>query len=552
MLLSTSIWSIAYGLELASNTLTQITLFIKIEYFGVAPLPVAWLFFCLNLSGKETWYKKKANVIIATAIPLATLILVWTNEQHHLIYKSISLVANAPLPLANLVRGIAYYIFTGYFYLLMACGCYLILKRFKRADQIYKNQNNSIIMAAFIPWFLHLIGLFGVTPLPFIDITPFAFIISNFFIIIGIYRFKLFDIIPVAREKVLELMRDGFLVIDQQDRIIDYNQSVSKYLTLKPGGKVIGADIAEILPHQTAIFERIRRHEAGKIEFVNIKDGLTYHLEADVVFLDDTKFNNNFVIIRIQDLTGFRNDTIRAQAQAQELEKANQLKDRIFSIIAHDLRGPLVNLSEVLKMLSNEQISAEEFKDLAPTMSKDIIYTTDLLENILHWSRSQLKGFGIKKEYFNLRNLIINEINYHLPAAKTKKIDIIHDVFPGEMVYADILMIQIVVRNLLNNAIKFCHEHCEIHITAAYQRDKNMLICFNDNGTGIPPAIVSKLFKNENITTRGTSNEKGTGLGLLVCRDFMHRNDGNISVESVVGKGSKFSITLPTTPSLAS
>lgn len=229
-----------------------------------------------------------------------------------------------------------------------------------------------------------------------------------------------------------------------------------------------------------------------------------------------------------------------------ELEKVNQLKDRIFSIIAHDLRGPLVNLSEILKMVSYNQVSQEEFEKISPELSKDIIYTTDLLENILHWSRSQLQGFGIQKEFFNVRNIIINEINYHLPAATLKKINILHDVFPNEIAYADVLMFQIVIRNIINNAVKFCNEGCEIVITASYQRNHMLKICIKDNGVGIPKATMEKLFKDENVSSRGTQNEKGTGLGLMICKDFMSRNDGEISVSSEVGKGTTFCVLVPT------
>ena len=309
----------------------------------------------------------------------------------------------------------------------------------------------------------------------------------------------------------------------------------------------IGKHIAYVLPNQPKLLQNITTHVAGKVELNLNVNQKYFYLEADILFLNENKINNNFTIIKIQDLTSLKKDAITAIEQANELEKLNQLKDRIFSIIAHDLRGPLVNLSEVLKMLSNQQITPEEFTSLSPSLSKDIIYTTDLLENILHWSRSQLKGFGIKKEFFNLRNLIINEINYHLPAASIKKIKIIHDVFPGEMVYADILMIQIVMRNIINNAIKFCYEGSEIQITAAYQKNHKMLICIEDNGIGMSEEIISKIFKDENVTTRGTSNEKGTGLGLMVCKDFINRNDGDITVTSTLGKGSKFCITIPTT-----
>jgi signal transduction histidine kinase len=546
MMISNAIWSIAYGLELASGSLWQIKFLIDIEYIGIASLPLNWFLFCLHFCGKECWYKKPKNLILLLIMPIAAIVLVWTNDFHYLYYENITLATEGPFPMANITFGLFYKIFTIYFYLLLACGCYLIFIKFRMSDPIYKKQNYSIIIAALLPWLANIAHVLGVRPLGYLDITPFAFILTSFLILIGIYRFKLFDIIPIAREKVLELMRDGFLLLDQQNRVIDYNESIKKYINTN-GKKLIGLPIEEVFPNQPEFFKRIKDHEKGKVELNLIINDEKLYLETEVLFLNDNKLNNDFAIIKLQDLTSIKNDTIRTKAQAQELEKLNQLKDRIFSIIAHDLRGPLVNLSEVLKMIANNQITSDEFKSISPTLSKDIIYTTDLLENILHWSRSQLKGFGIKQEFFNLRNLIINEINYHLPGATLKKIKIIHDVFPGEMVYADILMVQIVMRNIINNAIKFCYEDCEIHITAAYQKSGMMLVCIRDNGIGISKNILDKLFKDENITTRGTSNEKGTGLGLLVCKDFMNRNGGNITVETEEGKGSKFCITIPTT-----
>jgi signal transduction histidine kinase len=547
MMFSNAIWSIAYSLELASGTLSQIKFFINIEYIGIATLPLNWFIFCLNFCDKECWYKKPLNLISILIFPIVTILTVWTNSYHHLHYKSLTIATDGPFPMANITHGIWYEIFIVYFYLLLACGCYLILNKFRKSDPIYKKQNYSIIIAAFIPWLANIAYLLGIRPLGHVDVTPFAFIITSFFILIGIYRFKLFDIIPIAREKVLELMQDGFLVLDQQNRIIDYNKSITRYIDLGKDKKLIGVNLAEIFSGQQEFFDRINNHQPGKIELSLFHHDKQFYIEADILFLNENKINNDFSIIKLQDLTHFKEDAIRTREQANELVKLNQLKDRIFSIIAHDLRGPLVNLSEVLKMIANDQITNEEFKSISPTLSKDIIYTTDLLENILHWSRSQLKGFGIKKEFFNLRNLIINEINYHLPAATTKKIKIIHDVFPGEMVFADILMIQIVMRNILNNAIKFCNENCEINITANYQKDGTMLVCIRDNGIGIPEDILNKLFKDENITTRGTFNEKGTGLGLMVCKDFMKRNDGDITVDSIEGQGAKFCLTLPTT-----
>jgi signal transduction histidine kinase len=545
MMLSNAIWSIAYGFELASSDIQQIKLLLNIEYLGIATLPLNWFLFCLHFSGKECWYKKPLNVTAILIIPIATIVLEWTNTSHHLHYESYQMIRNGPFPMIKLVPGVWYRVFTIYFYILLACGCYLLWVKFRKSDPIFRKQNYSLIVAAFIPWLANIAYLFGLKPLGYIDLTPFAFIITSFLILLGIYKYKLFDIIPLAREKVLELMKDGFLVLDKDYRVIDYNQSIKYYLAKSADLKLIGSSLQELFPDQPSLLQMLNTHASGKIEFEAEVDQEVLSLEADVIFLDDNKIHNEFIIIKLQDLTAYKKEVRRSKQQAEELERLNQLKDRIFSVIAHDLRGPLVNLSEVLKMIAKNQISPSEFQNISPTLSKDIIYTTDLLENILHWSRSQLKGYGITKERFNIRNLILNEINYHLPAAELKKINIIHDVFPNEMAYADILMIQIVVRNIINNAIKFCHEGCQILITANYQGNNTMLICIEDNGIGIKPEIMAKLFKDENVTTRGTLNEKGTGLGLMVCKDFLERNDGQISATSVVGKGSKFYLTLP-------
>ena len=546
MMGSNAIWSIAYGLELSSTTLQQALFFINLEYLGIATLPLNWFLFCLSFCNKECWYKKPLNLTLILAAPITTLIMVWTNPLHHLHYKDIKMFYDGPFPMAKIYPGLWYHIFTGYFYLLLACGCYLILSKFKSSDPIFRKQNYSIIIAALIPWIANLSYLLGIRPLGFIDVTPYAFILTTFLIFLGIYRFRLFDIVPIAREKVLELMSDGFLVLDGKHRIIDYNSSLHRFVALPSNKKVVGSPVEEVFQTYPELISRIDNGTSGKIELQNVIDHQIIYFEAEVLFLHENKLNDEFTIIKLQDLTAAKKDALIAKEQAIELETANQLKDRIFSIIAHDLRGPLVNLSEVLKMVSYNQISDDEFKTLSPVLSKDIIYTTDLLENILHWSRSQLKGFGISKEFFNVRNIILNEINYHLPSATLKKINILHDVFPNEIAYADLLMFQIVVRNILNNAIKFCNEGCEILITAAYQSNGMLMVCIKDNGTGMSPSTLEKLFRDENISSRGTHNEKGTGLGLMICKDFMQRNGGDITVSSELGVGTTFYLTVPT------
>ncbi|MBC8987574.1 PAS domain-containing sensor histidine kinase [Pedobacter sp. N36a] len=547
VMLSYAIWSLGYGFELACSNLKAAKLFIDIEYIGITTVPLYWLLFCLKLSGKEYWYKRTLNLSLLISVTAITSILVWTNDYHHLHYKHYFMDTTGPFPMVSIEPGITYKIFTAYFYVLLAIGSYLLITTFRKADSIYKRQNYSIIIAALIPWITNIAYTFGFRPVENLDLTPFAFAGTITFVGITVYRYKLFDVLPVAREKVLELIQDGFLVIDKQYRVIDYNHAIRKYLDEPNSKKIIGASIEALFPEQNAFFEFLRSHQSGKVE-LRVESPLGIHdLEADILYLNDNQLSNVATVINFQDLTHFKQVALTSQQQTEELKRLNQLKDRIFSIIAHDLRGPLVNLSEVLKMISNDEITIDEFKILSPTLTKDILYTTELLENILHWSRSQLKGYGLNKEYFDLRSMIINEVNYHLPSATSKNVKIIQDVFPGIMVYADMLMIQIVLRNLLSNAIKFCYDGCEINISSVYTKDK-MMLTIHDNGVGIKEETVEKLFSGENMSTRGTSNEKGTGLGLVVCREFMERNDGTINVESEFGVGTRFNLFIPVAP----
>jgi len=548
LMLSNAIWSVSYGLELGSNGFEQMKFLINIEYIGIVTLPVGWFLFCIELSGKTKWISKISNKILISVVPLVTLALLWTNSMHHLHYSHIEVDNSGSFPMLKLTPGVSYYLFTFYFYILLASGTFMLIRKFSKSDAVYRNQNKVILIAATLPWLANFAYMLGLRPIPNLDITPFAFLVSITMIFIAIYRFELFDILPVAREKVLELMQDAFIVLDHRQRIIDYNLAFKKYTSAIQQGALIGKSINAILPAQQRLVEFLDSNKSGKIEIlVETSDGV-FDLEVDILFLNENKLNHNAIIIKFQDQTNLRIEALKSRQQAEELQRLNQLKDRIFSIMAHDLRGPLLNLAEVLKMTSDDTISAEEFKLLSPTLTRDISYTTDLLENILHWSRSQLKGYSINKEFFNLQSMINAEVNYHLKTASAKNINIMQDVSASLTAYADLLMMQMVIRNLINNAIKFCHSACNIYISATCQDAANIILTIRDNGVGISPENIKRIFGGENVSSRGTQNEKGTGIGLMVCWDFMARNEGDITMDSEVGNGTTFKIRMPALP----
>jgi PAS domain S-box-containing protein len=545
MVFGIGIWSLSYGFELSSTTLEQMLFWINIEYLGIALMPAFWFLFILKFTGRDKWLNTR-NFIWIISIPLTTLLMVWTNNFHHLHYKSVSIDNSGSFPLLSIETGPWYLIHTLYFYILLAWGVVMLINKFRKSDPVFKRQNLIILLAAFIPWLANIAYLFGFRPMGHIDSTPFAFVLTVFMLSIGLLRFRLLDIIPTAREKILEAMKEGLIVTDNLDRIIDLNLEMKKILSIS-GENLIGKNIDCVFPNQPELFEYIIGRKDGRIKIELQQNGYPIFMEVSITALFEDKNTYNGLIILTRDITSQVGIENQVRIQSDQLIAMNKLKDRLFSIIAHDLRGPLINLNEVIKMLNSGIITDAEFKLFIPKLSNNIGYTTGLLENLLFWSRSQLQGEIIKPVYFNIKGITDNIIALFESAIKDKDIITENNLDPFSLVYADIDMIQLIVRNLISNAVKFSKHGGSIKITSKI-KENFFVNCISDSGVGISEENQRKLFEQETFTTRGTDNEEGTGLGLLLCKDFIEKNGGKIWVESEIGVGTKFFVQIPNSP----
>jgi signal transduction histidine kinase len=233
------------------------------------------------------------------------------------------------------------------------------------------------------------------------------------------------------------------------------------------------------------------------------------------------------------------------QQKTNQLEILNHTKEKLFSVIAHDMRTPIAGLKSSLDLYHNQVISKEEFDDLSEglTMQVDNIYTT--LDNLLYWSHGQLNGITAKPEKTALKPLALQTISLMLQNAKLKQLHIDQKITDNLYVFADPNHIKLVLRNLLSNAIKFSHTKGIIEIEAGKSND-TIEIKVTDHGVGMSEASLNQLFKTETLLSkRGTQNEVGAGLGLVLSKEFVEKNNGKISVCSEEGKGSCFTIALP-------
>jgi len=264
-----------------------------------------------------------------------------------------------------------------------------------------------------------------------------------------------------------------------------------------------------------------------------------------------SKINKDGKVVRMfgahTDITGRKLAELLIKHQNEELQKLNATKDKFFSIIAHDLKSPFNSIMGFSELLV-EQITEKNYDGIekyAGIILKSSQRAMDLLMNLMEWSLSQSGRITFNPVRFDLAKLIPDIMLLFDDIVGQKEIKIKSELPPNVPVFADQSMINTVLRNLISNAIKFTNPGGVILVTVTEEKN-NLMVSIKDNGIGIPNDSIYKLFRiDENYSTRGTANETGTGLGLILCKEFIEKHGGEIWVESEVGKGSTFYFTLP-------
>ena len=328
------------------------------------------------------------------------------------------------------------------------------------------------------------------------------------------------------------------------------NEAYAKLWGYKHKDEVLNKHISEFASTKTQPEEVIRTISEGKI----------YNGEVESIRQDGSKFNCIisaslvlsegkpicFMAIFI-DITERKQNELKLNNLTKKLNEINATKDNFFSIIAHDLKAPFNSLLGFSDLLINDyqELSDTSRLEYIKIIDNSLISVMKLLENLLEWAGIQQGLIKINKQKLNLKTLITESIEPYLSNAISKGISVLIEVDDNVEFYADIYSIKVVTRNLFNNALKYTKDGGEI-VFSVSQNNKNIDIYIKDNGIGMSKEKLDKLFRiEENQSTPGTKGEIGTGLGLILCVEFINRNNGQLFVESEVGKGTIFKITLP-------
>lgn len=234
------------------------------------------------------------------------------------------------------------------------------------------------------------------------------------------------------------------------------------------------------------------------------------------------------------------------QQKAQQAE-LNRLKDKLLSVISHDLRSPLVSFEAFFNLLTNhyDQLDKKEILKLTQSARNNLEQQKQLLNNLLEWAKSQWEGSSFRPEKIALSKVIARNVSLLQSTAEIKQLVIETDLLTEATIYADREMIEFVVRNVLHNAIKFSHLSSKIGIKVEQLGD-GIVLAIKDEGVGMPSEILKSLTNQESgVSMKGTANEKGTGLGLVICREFIAKNNGHLRIESVLNQGTTVTVKFP-------
>lgn len=232
------------------------------------------------------------------------------------------------------------------------------------------------------------------------------------------------------------------------------------------------------------------------------------------------------------------------QVQAENLRQLDQLKTKLFSVISHDLRGPIANLQSLLDMFTKKLMTADEFIMLSDKLKANLNVTQRTLENLLNWALNQMDGIKTEKKKIEITSSIEEACRLMEEDATRKNVFLHKQLNEPLFVWADADQLQLILRNLIHNAIKFSTLNDRIHILA-FRKNNHCQITIKDSGIGMTHEEIDTLIgSKEHFSKAGTQQEKGTGLGLLLCKEFIIRNGGDLKIKSVIGAGTEVSFTL--------
>lgn len=531
-MLAVAIWAIGDGLVLLSDEMREMLFWTRFEYIGISMLPALWITSVIKLIGKPEWLKTSITPLLYF-IPVITLSLVWTNESHHLYYAQTFIDNSDGISFMAIKPGLWYRVHILYFYFMLVLGFILLMTKLKKSDSIYKKQRNTILIGILLPWGCNIIYLLGFSPFRYLDITPFTLVITSLIVGFGLLNFRLFDIMPIARERIIEEMQEGLLVLNTNNQIIDVNPQMIRIL--HPERDIIGLSFDKIFENQPILTHLTNQYGNGSAEIFITEDNLekTYNVTVTSLFEKKTGYSGKFLLFK--DIS---------ELYAKEAIRQLMLKkDEFISIASHELKTPVTSMKGYLQII--DKISQKEenpaYKSFIEKANKQVDKVVKLISDLLDISKIEAGKMQYSFESFSVKDAVEDCISFSELNSSQHKITLVGDC--NLHIVGDRDRIEQVICNLLSNAVKYAPHTTEVILDVKIENDR-VRISVTDFGLGIAKDKQKDLFQK--FSRLDNSNQiSGLGIGLFLSNEIIARHGGTIGVESATGEGCTFYITLP-------
>jgi signal transduction histidine kinase len=539
-----AIWAIAYALEFANRDLETKIFWSKISYFGITFIPVFYFLFTTAFSQKRNIITSR-NIALLMVIPAITIVLVLTNEKHHLMWPSVTLD-----PIKNIAyysHGKGFWVFYAFTETLLLLGLYNLANSIYKSKAYYKTQSSTLIVATLIPIIGNLMYVTNINPYPGFDWTPVSFVLTGLMIALGIFRFRMFNIVPLAKSKLFEMLNDGVIVINTEDFIEDCNTAVYTIFNWQKRS-IIREPFKTIFKKYPILTDGLSGNLASvQLEVKHGSWRNYYQIKISPIYRNNKLSGHILLFHDISSIIKADEELKKTNRKLiSEIEKREKLiedLDAFAHTVAHDLRSSLSSIfsaSEIMEeiiKLNDKNLLCELSNLINHSANKSIQITHELLllatTDKTEVERKPMDMAHIFEESKRqLADLIKNSNTHFTEPAE----------WPQAIGYAP--WIEEVWSNYMSNAIKYGGTPPEIEVGADVLLNGNVMFWIKDNGKGLTRDEQKMLFKN--FVRLHPEKADGYGLGLSIVKKIIEKLDGSIGVESNGnGDGSKFYFILP-------
>ena len=545
-LLCVLIWSLGYVFEMVLNNHSLKLLAAKLEYVGISLLPVSWFIFSSLYTRRFKKLLDSRYIYLLFLIPGLTLFFVFTNEFHNFVWQTIRFSRLGNLEILIPDYGWWFWVHAVYSYAVFVGGSLVLIYESFLYSEVHRKRATLLVSAAIIPIVSNVIYL---SRSFLFDPTPISFSLSMFLLFVGMYRMKLLHIVPIARNEVVEGMRDAVIVIDRDNVIIDMNRSAEQFLSTERK-RVIGKKIFEVFIDFKEILDLLRTRD-GKRTWR--KSNRFY--ETSVTTLRDRRGEMIGKLMIIRDITDIKtyeaelkrlnkNLEREVKRRTEEIEKLLRQKDEFISQLGHDLKTPLTPILSLLPIV-REKVEDRDIRRLIDISLRNARYMKNLVVDTLNLAKLNLPNVQFNIKDVRLRGVIEESIRDNEHLMRKKNIKPINRVREDIIVKADKLRLKEVFSNLISNSTKYTPEGGRIEFSAD-SNGKEVIVEVRDNGIGLEGNQKHRIFDEFYKADESRHSLESSGLGLTICKRIIEKHGGKIWAESEgLGKGTSIYFTLP-------